>query len=195
MIEIEKKFILSDDDIRRLTEGAVFISEKYIKDTYFDTQQYALTTRDTWLRQRDECWELKVPLRTDLGYHDQYQELQLDAEITAALGLPVGASLAQTVLAAGYQPFAELRTLRREYRHGDFTIDLDVVDYGYQLGEIELLVEQESQMAQAVARIAEFAQRLGLSQVPVRGKLIEYLRRFKPKHYQCLVAAGVLKAR
>lgn len=194
MIEVEKKFSLLPDDVQRLTSGAVFIAEKTIVDTYYDTPSYSLTTKDTWLRLRDQRWELKLPLRTDRGWQDQYRELQAEAEIAQALGLRTETPLATVLRAAGLAPVASVTSRRRTYRRDDFTIDLDEVDFGYRIGEIELQVEDPAEMPHAVQRINQLAQDLGLRMEPVRGKLIEYLRRFKPGHYQALRAAGVLKA-
>jgi hypothetical protein len=74
-------------------------------------------------------------------------------------------------------------------------IDIDAVEFGeftYRIGEIELTIADPSQSEGAIARIREFAASRGLTLAPVRGKIIEYLRRVKPDHYQALVAAGVV---
>jgi hypothetical protein len=54
------------------------------------------------------------------------------------------------------------------------------------------MVNEESEMAGAGARITEFAQENGLDLLPVRGKVLEYLKRFSPAHYEALVQAGVV---
>jgi predicted adenylyl cyclase CyaB len=193
MIEVEKKFILSDDDIGRLTNGAEFLGEKKMKDVYYDTKDFLLTCADKWLRLRGARWELKLPLRTDGGWHDQYRELETEEEISNELGLDTKKQLEEELARAGYEPFASIITTRKKYKKGDFTIDLDEVDFGYKIGEIELMVNDESDMPGAIEKITNFAKKAGLTMAPVRGKLIEYLRRNSPKHYQALIDAGVIK--
>ena len=84
MIEIERKFAVTEEWQRRLTEGAEFVSEKTMTDTYYDTVDFQLTTKDRWLRLRDGKWELKEPLHA-LGFSkraaDQYRELITEGEI------------------------------------------------------------------------------------------------------------------
>ena len=63
-IEVERKYACEGADVlqaRVLGLGGRLISEKSFTDTYYDTEHCALTRRDTWLRQRDKEWELKLP--------------------------------------------------------------------------------------------------------------------------------------
>ena len=50
MIEVERKFTVGGDDEKRLLEGADFLLEKTLMDVYYDTPDYALSTKDMWLR-------------------------------------------------------------------------------------------------------------------------------------------------
>lgn len=194
MIEVEKKFILSGADIERLTRGAEFLGEKEMKDAYYDTKDFSLTRGDKWLRFRGARWELKLPLRTDSGWHDQYRELETEEEIAKELELNTQSQLGEELKQAGYEQFAKITTVRRKYKKDNFIIDLDEVDFGYKIGEIELMVNDQSEMPKAIEKIASFAKKMGLTMAPVRGKLVEYLRRYKPEHYQALIDAGVVKA-
>ena len=197
MIEVEKKFILSDDDIKRLTEDAEFVSEKTFTDVYYDTADYALTTKDQWLRRRGERFELKRPiLHNGQRAAHTYEELETENAIGAALNLVGGDSFAATLGTNGFHPFATIITTRRKYKAGDFTIDLDTADLGgyiHQIGEIELMVSDVSQAQDAADRIITFAKSKDLKIAYVRGKLAEYIKRYKPDQYRLLVAAGVLK--
>ena len=193
MIEVEKKFILFDTDIERLTRGAEFLGEKKMTDAYCDTKDFSLSCKDTWLRSRDSRWELKLPLRTDTGWHDQYRELETEDEIAKELKLSAEGGLEEELKKAGYETFVTLVTTRKKYKKGDFTIDLDEVDFGYKIEEIELLVNDESEMLKATEKIASFAKEMGLALAPVRGKVIEYLNRNGPEHYQALIDAGVIR--
>ncbi len=195
MIEVERKFQITEEGKRALTDGAEFVSEKIMTDTYYDTADLQLTTKDRWLRLRDGKWELKEPLHA-LGFSkraaDQYRELTTEGEIRAALRLPAGNDLGADLAKTGYEPFATIKTIRRKYKKEGFVIDLDVMDFGYEIGEIELMVQSESDMLGAVDRIRGFAQKHGLELLPVRGKVLEFILRFRLNHYQSLEKAGIL---
>ncbi|KAK2162194.1 hypothetical protein LSH36_102g07005 [Paralvinella palmiformis] len=61
-----------------------------------------------------------------------------------------------------FKPFASFRTERTKYRVGDdIIVDLDVADFGYSIGEIEVMVESGQQRDGAVKKINDFAQKLG----------------------------------
>lgn len=196
MIEVEKKFTLSKDDKARVVQGAEFLGEKSFRDTYYDTSDFALTTSDKWLRLRGDRFELKLPMNEGKGASsrrlDQYEELDTDEAILQALNLSLNGSLKQTLKVNGYEPFSTFTTTRKKYKKGDFTIDLDEMDFGYSIAEIELMVEGQSEMQKALERILAFAREHGLSVAPVRGKVIEYIKRNNPVHYKALEAAGVL---
>lgn len=197
MIEVEKKFLLTDQDRERLIQSADFLNEKTFTDTYYDRADFALTSRDKWLRSRDGRFELKLPLHQGTDrLADQYDELEDDASIKDALGFDGENNLADNLINNGYRPFATLTTTRRKYRKGDFIIDLDVIDFGsstYTIGEIEMMVTDKSEIEGAVERIVQFAGEQGLTIAPVRGKIIEYLKRINPDHYKALVEAGVVR--
>lgn len=195
MFEVEKKFTLSNEQIKQLTQGAEFEGEKTFSDTYYDDSNYSLTTQDMWLRLRDGKFELKVPLNTEGASKreaDRYQELTTDQEIKGQLRLPKDKHLAQALEQAGYNSFCIIETTRRIFRKGPFRMDFDVMDFGYTITEIELLVDDESQIPEAQEKIMALANKYKLPTAPVIGKVIEYIRRNNPTHYQALVEAGVV---
>ena len=72
------------------------------------------------------------------------------------------------------------------------TVDLDSVDFGYRVGEIEVLVEDEKDVPRALEVIAEYAERCDLelettgsegTGAPrrIRSKLLEYLIAKEPE--------------
>jgi predicted adenylyl cyclase CyaB len=195
-IEVEKKFLLNDEDIKRLTAGATFINEKVFTDTYYDSDKFDLTREDKWLRLRDKNFQLKLPLNNGLGSTkrklDQYKELESEDEIRYSLDIQKNSFFEEDLLTCGYKPFCKFATTRRKYKVGDFVIDLDKMDFGYKIGEIELMVADESEMENALNRILDFAKEKSLVVAPVRGKVIEYLKRKNPGHYQELIDAGVI---
>ena len=191
MFEVEKKFILSESDIAHLVGDADFVSEKTFTDTYYDTPEFALTKNDIWLRKRGNDFELKLPMHLgDKNFSQQYQKIR---EIFAIATIN---DFESDINAFGYKPFCNCVTTRKKYKKEGFVIDLDSVVYDdkstYNIVEIELLVEEKKQMADALEKIEKFAQKNGLKNMPIRGKVIEYLLRSKSEHYHALVEAGVV---
>lgn len=197
MIEVEKKFLLTDGESVALTRGVEFLGEKVFADIYYDTADYAFTVKDKWLRERDGRWELKLPLNADgKRLVDQYDEVENESDIRRVLALPEDGEFRVVLSGAGYEPFCMCKTTRRKYRKNGFIIDLDMVefeDFSYGIGEIELMVHTKEEIDGAVTKIMEFAKAHHLTIAPVRGKVIEYLKRKKPEHYNALVAAGVVR--
>ena len=197
MIEVEKKFVLTNEQTKALLDGAQFLIEKRIEDRYFDTSEYVLTTKDWWLRKRGDRFELKIPLGDNTTRTiDQYRELETDSQIREALGMGTGEDLETDLNRVGYRMFCHCSTMRKKYLRGEFGIDLDEVRYDegstYRLAEIELMVS-EDQVEKANQRIQEFAVQHGLEDRVIRGKVIEYLFRYNLPHYDALKIAGVLR--
>ena len=199
MIEVEKKFLFSSEEKERLLNGAIFISQKIFTDVYFDNNDYSLTKNDNWLRSRNGKFEYKVSLAqgaTRLA--EQYDEIEDEEKIKSLLNLPPDQTMFDSLPANGYFPFCTCKTIRNKYNKTGFTIDVDEVsysdkDYIYNICEIELLVNQRLEMKTAVEKIIEFAQENKLAIKNVPGKVLIYLKKFKPDHYQLLVEAKVIK--
>lgn len=199
MIEVEKKFILDDKDKRRLTKDASFLNERAFTDIYYDTKFFFLTSNNKWLRSRDGKFELKISLNDGISKlsEDQYDELEDEQKIREALNLPSNGNLANDLIKAEYFPFCTCRTTRRKYQKESFIIDFDTVDFQdftYDIAEIELMVNGKSEIEEAIEKIMAFAKEQELTIVPVRGKVVEYLKRVKPDHYQALIDSGVVKS-
>ena len=56
-----------------------------------------------------------------------------------------------------------------------------------------MMVNEKSEIEGTIEKIMTFAKEQNLTIAPVRGKVIEYLKRTKPNHYQALVQVGVVK--
>lgn len=189
MIEVEKKFRITEEALAKLTAGAEFLGVKTFTDICYDDSSYSLSTTDRWLRSRDGVFEFKVRFDAkDSSHMDRYYELH-DAEIRRELKLPPKGSLAEAIAAAGYIPCAQYTTTRKKYTKDGFGIDIDSMDFGYHIGEIELMVP-EDETHEATARILAFAKSYGLEIQNIRGKLIEYICRYKPEHRAALKKAG-----
>jgi predicted adenylyl cyclase CyaB len=198
MMEIEKKFQLSTEQKKRLLDSAEFISEKTITDTYYDKHTHDLTKQDCWLRCRNGKYELKIGAKNyDKRAIQKYTELETEEEIRNFLVLPPVGSFEEDLSANQFVPFMSCVTTRTKYHKDGFTIDLDDVDFDsdfdYQLAEIELLIPDGANEHEAIQKILNFAKKHGLSDEPVRGKVIEYLAEKRPKHYQDLLKTGAIQ--
>lgn len=193
-IEVEKKFIPDETHIGRIAENFTFVDERKFTDMYFDTADYSLTRKDIWLRLRGDKFELKVPLsENDKTQVDQYREFESPREIKRILGIEGSNDLLDDLTRLGYATFCQIETTRRTYSDGLLSIVLDVTDFGYNIGEVELLVNDSSESSDAVNRINKFFGNIDLPVVPVRGKVIEYIRRNNPDHYKILIASGTIR--
>ncbi|XP_072513402.1 thiamine-triphosphatase [Salminus brasiliensis] len=95
--------------------------------------------------------------------------------------------------------FAEYTTLRCSYvleddgGVGRVRVDLDQADFGYCVGEIEVLVSEGDDMQSTQQRIQKTAEKLGLGdKKKIQGKMDVYLQRYCPDHYGKLIKAHIL---
>ncbi|GIW68385.1 MAG: hypothetical protein KatS3mg099_333 [Candidatus Parcubacteria bacterium] len=195
MIEVEVKYLLKEDDERRLLAGAVFLKEEILEDIYYDTPDFALTRSDRWLRLRNGIIELKLGSQE----HNRpasattYREVTDEEELRQLLALPAHEPLPRALEQAGYAPFCFCRTLRRAYRKGNITIVIDKADFegfSYAIAEMEVEVAKYEDVERARQRLEQFAREHGLAPRAVLGKVLAYLKHARPHHYKALVKAG-----
>lgn len=199
MIEIEKKFLLTADEQRALLDGANAHGEKLVEDSYFDTDDYQLTSKNFWFRERDGVYELKAPLQStsQTNATNRYDEITDIEGISQKLNLPLGDDFPAIIAAAGIKKFVTCYTVRNSYEKAGFHIDVDKATYlgsafEYAVAEIELLIDDESQADDAESRIITFAKQFDLTtDQKIIGKIGAYLKVEKPEHYQLLINAGV----
>ena len=196
MIEIEKKFLLTPLQEKRLKKGAKFLGEKVFTDTYFDKLNYELTRNDIWLRTRDKQVELKMPLeqedRKNGTFCNRYEEFALEDEVRQMLNIPKGGEFLLDLKTQGYVPFVSITTRREKFRKQQFNIDIDACDFGYALVEVEIMIEKAEETKEAERQIIDFARKNDLQLASVRGKVVEYLYRKSPAHYQVLLEEGIV---
>jgi len=198
MLEIEVKVALDDDAEDRLLKGAEFINESKNSDTYFDTLDYSLTTKDRWLRKRNGKFELKIPYDENEKISDRevdrYHELEDEKEIRKTLNLKGSDSLENDLVDSGFMSFAAINTTRRNYKNEGLNIVIDEMDYGYKLAEIEIVVDDKDKAEEAKNKIINFAKERNLKYTSKGiGKVIEYLGRYKPEHIKALIESGTVE--
>lgn len=163
------------------------VGQRQFHDQYFDTPQFDLTLRDMWLRKRKGCWELKCPTTADgiketskeqckeAALCTRYKEITNLPEIQLSVREVVKDICEDTVTSSSQedeetwyskmnlQCFAEFTTVRRSFtlEQEGVQIDLDEADFGYHVGEIEVLVPEGGDVQPALEKIERTAQKLG----------------------------------
>ncbi len=195
MIEIEKKFLVNQYGLMKIIRNAKFISSQKLIDIYYDKPSFGLTRKDWWLRNRNGKIELKMVIIDNNKNNaiDRYKEVDHELNIRELLNIKSNKPLLESLETYGIKPFARIIAQRKKYKKSEFTIDFDITDFGYSICEVEILVKNDSEIQQALEKIEKFRKQNNLSSKVVRGKLIEYIYENRPKHYQVLLKAGVIK--
>ncbi|XP_034428929.1 thiamine-triphosphatase isoform X2 [Hippoglossus hippoglossus] len=215
-LEVERKFICDADTLKTLEElGAVCVGQQQFLDQYFDNPQFDLTLRDMWLRKRKGCWELKCPAEETSGEQSRaaalctrYKEIITlhEIQLRVAEVIPDVCEDRDAETASSHQDeswlsrsnlacFAEFTTVRQSFNleEGGVQIDLDQADFGYHVGELEVVVPEGGDVQAALEKIERTAQKLGLTgDQRVEGKMTIFLKRYHPEHYAKLLSAHIL---
>lgn len=174
-------FICSTWSIISISSTAVCVNQCQFHDKYFDNPKFALTLRDMWLRERQGCWELKCPttdkrVKTNVAaelctrYHEitDLSEIQMRVKevITDCEDGERSSSLQDEeswLKKLNLLCFAEFTTTRQSFvlQEEGVHVDLDQADFGYSVGEIEVLVPEGGDMNSALEKIERTAQKLG----------------------------------
>ena len=193
MIEVEKKFHITEKDEKNLAKDAEFVGEFTFSDTYYDKSSYPLAKKDIWLRSRDGKWQLKIGEDDSSSetkkYMDYYEEVGAEGGIRKVLGVTHYSSLADDLKANGYLPIATFTTVRRKYTKEKFNIDADRASFGYGVVEIERFVEKRQDIEKASEEVIEFAKEHGLKIEEVHGKVAEYIKQHDPQNYASIKKA------
>lgn len=203
MIEIEKKFLLDEQQKAVLLDGAREAGARSVEDSYYDTDTFSLSSNDLWLRKRDGVYELKAPLEhvaASDAITNRYDEITDLRAIAKRLGFDPESDLDASLKRAGAKKFITVLTERISYEKQGFLIDIDAATYldstyTYDVAEVELLVSNESEIDSAEKRIIAFAKQLGLvTDQVVLGKVVSFVKEMQPERYEALVRTGVVKS-
>ncbi|XP_063769671.1 thiamine-triphosphatase [Pseudophryne corroboree] len=204
-IEVEQKFVPGpeiEDSLHAL--GAELLEEVTFQDSYYDSTDLRLTLCDMWLRRRGDRWELKLPPERDArnvkGSSTQYLELSNDAEIIRRVSEELGVQRPLSIEALGLNNFASFVTHRRRFQlphvEGSSTkavVDLDETDFGFAVGEVEVLVNRQEEVQDALKKVEEVCKQLGVPKgSPVQGKVSTFLQRNNTEHYKQLLEANII---
>jgi thiamine-triphosphatase len=225
-IEVEQKFSLNDrntEDVESRLKDLGFAPSDSIEmtDWYFDVPSYDVLRKDCWLRYRamksQGQWQLKKGQSDHVGSSTVYEEVEGMDAVKMACDL-VSSSLEDKpsfsyegytvpnfpVSGTSFFPFARIFTLRTTWKNTDkedqafLSVDLDTTDFGYAVGEVEVVVEDKTDIDSARLRIRSLIESLrdaNEDEDPqqVTGKLEYYLQRNRPTLYGICLDSGVIR--
>jgi adenylate cyclase class IV len=176
MIEVEKKFQPTEEQLKALLNGSKFVAKKENNDIYYDYPDFRLLKESIKLRNRNGSFELKIRMP-----NSSHSEVEDKKEIEKFFNLENGL---EEFVKNNLEIVGSFKTFRDEYEKDGFVIDIDVTDFGYEMCEIEILVETEEQTEEAKNRILNFAHSYNLESKKLKPKLTEYLKKNKPEVYK-----------
>lgn len=157
-----------------------------------------------WLRKRDRKWELKIQKlkNFDCGIESN-AEIEDEREILNELSERLTTchsrverdsyySVEDFLQRTSCEQIACFTTQRSVYEMPNgVIIDLDEATFGYQVGELEIIVSSEKEVDSARRTIQKTAEILGVEcDFAIRGKMEEYLSQNCRSHYEQLVKIG-----
>ncbi len=204
MIEIELKFKPTKQQKEEMIKDLIFVSEEIFHDVYYDKNDYSLSTNDIWLRSRNDIFMLKKPLTVNSEYlkkqnNSPKKEITDLEEIINELNLSNNKkhlNLHEHLIDSGIYDVYKYKNHRLKYKKAEFVIDFDhaIFPDGFEceVCEVEMIIEDDLKIEDAVNKIKIFAAAYGMQVEDVKARLIEYIERINYKHY-CLLqeSAGV----
>jgi adenylate cyclase class IV len=182
-LELERKFWYNFNIQERLEKlGAVKLKSMQIEDTYYDKESSNLLfLNDFWLRERKTNekakWQLKYPAVFDVKDPDtqsfeKYYEIDEHSKIISQISTLIHSNLQSItnfedmnsfILNLKIKPLMTIISERISYQIEDIKVDLDMTDFGYKLGEIEYLFNDNNKVTveEAMKRINLLASQLG----------------------------------
>jgi len=179
MIEVEKKFKPTTEQLEKLLEEAKFLGEKNNHDIYYDYSDFHLMKDKIFLRNRNGRFELKIG-----GSSGVYEEIENENEIKKYFKFYDANESLQNFVASELIVVTDYVVHRKKYTKEGFVVDVDSCDFGYDMCEIELMVETQEEVPEAEDKILEFAFRYGLESKKGIAKGKMYLKKYKPEVYQ-----------
>ena len=184
MIEVEKKFQPTEEQLKMLLAGAEFLGEKEYTDIYYDLPDLSFYKRELRLRKRNDDYELKIQISDSKQHKAVFnEEVTESGEILARLGFDRNDNL-EKIIRENLVILCTIKTKRKKYRVGEFEIDVDETDFDYNICEIELMVESEANINEAEQKILTLAEHFGFSTKKLPGKVAECLRKTRPEIYK-----------
>ena len=135
-----------------LFQSVLPLPARTIRDTYYDTPHHALSIAGAWVRRRNGAWEAKVRKGGDF-VNSRFEELKGEKAVGGCVvetlaginwdqGGDHGVGVGGGEECFGLGVMADLVTTREAWLvDGEFKVVRDVMDFGHEVGEVELQVE------------------------------------------------------
>ncbi|KAL7930789.1 CYTH-like domain-containing protein [Trichoderma chlorosporum] len=161
-----------------------------IHDAYFDKSNL-LSSNGAWIRKRDGQWEAKIG-KGGSYTNSRFEELNDVSDISTYIKRTTGID-DQEARNFGLDPIASFSTTRETWiADGEFNVVLDTMDFGHQVGEVELqkaltgepTEEQKQEEIQLMdERVVDFMKKYAWAFSPgqPKGKLTAYFERQRRK--------------
>jgi len=177
MIEVEKKFQPTEEQWDVLLKDAKSITNKVLHDCLYDYFDYRMFKKGMRLRNRNGNFELKTRRNATIA-----DEIEDKKEIekyfnTDNLDIFIQDNL---ILIADYTQDVVLLEI------DEFLVDVSKLSYGYQVGEVEILIGKDGNFKEAEEKIDNFGKKYNLEFKDLPGKPKEYFRIVKPEVYNKL---------
>ena len=139
MIEIEKKYDLTDLDYSVISNKCEFVSKKTVIDKFFDTSDFQLFAQKIKFRERNGELQLKMKIFSNTDAFSKSIEItQLNEVKTKLLDLNISYEDTKQVLEIN----TEVEKFQYSFRWYDITIDIQKYKYNNRY-EIELELEED----------------------------------------------------
>jgi adenylate cyclase class IV len=176
MIEVEKKFQPTEEQLAALLKDCEFVKEVINHDLYYDYPDYRLWKNGIFFRSRNGNFEVKNRVPNT----DSYEELEDEESIKKFFKTEKELSV---FIKENLIVSLDFETNRKKYKKDKFIIDLDELNFGYKCVEIEVLVSEPDKINDAKESIMNFAKLYNFDLKEVSPKRKEYFRIVKPDVY------------
>lgn len=180
MIEVEKKFQPTEEQLAALLQDAEFVGDKVLEDKYYDYPDYRLFHKKIFFRNRNGEFELKLGDDEGLGVSEELEteeEIKKYFKTDKPLKEFIQTNLVQII---------EYVTKRKKYKKGEFNIDIDDLSFGFSCIEIEVMIDDMSKVEEAKSKIYKLVEEFGIEKKNLPAKREEYFRIMKPEVYKLL---------
>ncbi|XP_053401805.1 uncharacterized protein LOC123548966 [Mercenaria mercenaria] len=172
---IKRKYLIANDSEETVQKmGGIFIETETLVDEYLDDKNYSLILNDCWLRLRNKKFEMKV--NASFGYgpnkSPSVEMLTNEIEIQDMLMKRYEKTLEQKrrvserqldvlIDALGITEFVTFETTRKKYQVEDFIVTMDVTNFGFEVGDIEIVANSLPEMMTDLINMDSLAAKLG----------------------------------
>lgn len=190
MIEIEFKLQVTSEEKEKLLAGAIFVSRKTNVDAYYDSPDFSLVAQDIWLRERNGCFELKLPREGNDNESTSYQEIEDEQEIKKYFSIPGEENLVSGLTRIGYAKFAIFHTERESYEREGIVLDFDTTIFDddtsnpFVMVEAEVMAADDADIVKEKESLKAKVTSFGVELKSGGGKGGEYFCRYHPEIFK-----------